>query len=200
VTLRDENNRTAAQLAAYWDRRDLCPLLNTTTASSNNYPIKNINTTIDDCANNNDIKYSTSNGSIVSKETKINNINNAKIANIEDDVTTQRDNVPFETSDGTLPVIQDNRTGDQQNTASFKADQERTRKRSTGYLEVIENFSRDHQKLLHVYVRKGEGDVLRELLGRPEVDVNGLDEHNKAACGVKVGLARETSELGYNHR
>ena len=41
-------------------------------------------------------------------------------------------------------------------------------------------LSRDHQKLLHVYVKKGEEeDVLRELLSRPDVDVNGLDEHNQ---------------------
>ena len=61
----------------------------------------------------------------------------------------------------------------------LQEDQARTRKRSTGYLEVIGGLSRDHQKLLHVYVKKGEEDVLRELLSRPDVDVNGLDEHNQ---------------------
>jgi hypothetical protein len=65
-------------------------------------------------------------------------------------------------------------------TASFKAEQDRTRKRSSGYLGIIEGLSRDHQKLLHLYVKKGEDDVLRELLSRPDVDINGLDEHNQA--------------------
>jgi hypothetical protein len=74
-------------------------------------------------------------------------------------------------------------------TASFKAEQDRTRKRSSGFLGIIEGLSRDHQKLLHLYVKKGEDDVLRELLSRPDVDINGLDEHNQAKTGLAEKLA-----------
>jgi hypothetical protein len=80
-------------------------------------------------------------------------------------------------------------------TASFKAEQDRTRKRSSGYLGIIEGLSRDHQKLLHLYVKKGEDDVLRELLSRPDVDINGLDEHNQAKTGLASKFTIEIHKL-----
>lgn len=94
------------------------------------------------------------------------------------------------------PSVTDTTIGSNDHTRGstrFKEDQARTRNRSTGYLEVIGGLSRDHQKLLHVYVKKGEEDVLRELLSRPDVDVNGLDEHNQSPLQNAVACKQWTT-------